>query len=237
MNYDNKPELQWALPPAAQTPPDRLAFRIDIYQESILLYDYEYRNNDDHPGTTIETRLVSAGDLTRIIGQHSRFHTGLLSANVLWKTMTANGIFTGWWQPPKVWDIALQAEPFEPTERLKLPMPGLVFIHTPHQAPWVFAAARKPRRKGDKLYHAPTYNVFQNGRVCPGNHAFPQDPDSLPESFFQSFFSPVEENNKSRKYPNNLGRLWKELNGKTKYPLEDLVPQCTLAEAIAIDRL
>ncbi len=91
------PEIHWALPATVNVPPDLLSTRIDIYQESILIHNYNYgnmhRESEERP--VVKTRMVSADDLTRIIGRHNRFHTGLLAPGTLWKTMTANGIFTG----------------------------------------------------------------------------------------------------------------------------------------------
>ena len=35
----------------------------------------------------------------------------------------------------------------------------------------------------------PAFNVFRDGRVCPGSHSFPDEVGLIPESFFQSYFS------------------------------------------------
>ena len=39
---------------------------------------------------------------------------------------------------------------------------------------------------------------------------------------------------KSRKHPDDIGRLWAEIAGTGSYPLDDLVPQCAVADAIRI---
>ena len=76
----------------------------------------------------------------------------------------------------------------------------------------------------DIVYRAPLCNVFQSGRVCPGNHRFPRDVAEVPDSFFRSFFSPTADlQNRSAKFPQNVVHLWEFLDGKKKYPLSDLV--------------
>jgi len=69
------------------------------------------------------------------------------------------------------------------------------------------------------------FNLFRDGRTCPGTHRFPSDVSEIPESFFQSFFTvEADHRGRSKKYPDDLLRLWEELDGKKRYPLGDLVP-------------
>ena len=139
------------------------------------------------------------------------------------------------WRPPKVWPVALQREAFKPPARLRVPMPGLVFVCSPGRAPWVYAAKSRPTGAEHPLYRAPAFNVFADGRVCPGSHTFPEEVGLIPESFFQSFFSITgDTRDRSKKHPDNLHALWEELDGKRKYPLKDLVPQCTVGQAMAV---
>ena len=97
---------------------------------------------------------------------------------------------------------------------VRLPMPGLVFICLPSaQAPYVFAAKSRPRAAGEDLYHAPTFNVFRDGRVCPGTHVFPRDPGRMPEEFFRSHFSPAgDTTGRSRSHPDDLLGLWADMD-------------------------
>ena len=113
-------------------------------------------------------------------------------------------------------------------------MPGLVFVCSPGRAPWVYAAAGRPTNPEETLYRIPTFNVFGDGRVCPGSHRFPEDISRIPESFFESFFSTTgDSRQRSYKHPDALADLWAELNGQDEYPLDDLVPQCSVEEAMA----
>jgi len=100
----------------------------------------------------------------------------------------------------------------------------------------VFAAQRRPRGLEDELFHCPTFNVFDSGRVCTGSHAFPVDPSRVPEEFFRSHFSVTGDTarGKSRKHPEDIGQLWGELHGQRQYPIDDLVPQLRVADALRI---
>ena len=71
------------------------------------------------------------------------------------------------WRPPQVWPVALQREAFKPPARLRLPMPGLVFVCSPGRAPWVYAAASRPTDTEQPLFRAPAFNVFRDGGCVP----------------------------------------------------------------------
>ena len=114
-------------------------------------------------------------------------------------------------------------------------MPGLVFVCSPGRAPWAYAALDRPTDPEQHLFRAPAFNVFRDGRVCPGSHRFPEEVGLIPEGFFQSYFSLTgDSRDRSKKHTDNLQALWEELDGTTAYPIEDLVPQCTVAHAMAV---
>ena len=167
--------------------------------------------------------------------QHLGFASGLLPHDALWWNQGETGQVVALWRPPQVWSVALQREAFRPPARLRLPMPGLVFVCSPGRAPWV-----TPQRSGrptpsSSSSRAPAFNVFRDGRVCPGSHRFPEEVGLIPESFFQSFFSLTgDSRDRSKKHPENLVELWEEIDGETEYPMEDLVTQCTVAHAMAV---
>lgn len=163
--------------------------------------------------------------------------TGLLPSEALWWAKTASGVRIAVWREPRVWTVRLRERYDAKARRLRLPMPGLVFVCLPaRQAPYVFAAKERPRALTDQLFRCPTYNVFDSGRLCPGSHVFPADPAKVPEAFFESYFSatPDTGRGKSRRHPEDVGQLWAELGGEVSYPLEDLVPQLQVADALKI---
>ncbi len=218
---------QWSLPGPADAPRDDLKLQLEVYKETILLRGFE---ND-----SAWVKTVSADEIANVFTQHLGFSSGLLPQETLWWNQGETGQVAALWRPPAVWPVALQREAFKPPARLRLPMPGLVFVCSPGRAPWVYAALSRPADPEQQLFRAPAFNVFSDGRVCPGSHKFPEEVGLIPEGFFQSFFSGTgDTRNRSKKHPDNLHALWEEIDGKTEYPMEDLVPQCTVAHAIAV---
>ena len=218
---------EWSLPGPADAPRDDLQLQMEVYRETILLRGFD--------GDSNWVRTVSADEIAGALTRRLGFSSGLLPADALWWSQGETGRFVALWRPPQVWPVALQREAFKPPARLRLPMPGLVFVCSPGRSPWVYATQDKPASPEQPLFRAPAFNVFGDGRVCPGSHRFPEEVGLIPESFFQSFFSLTgDTGNRSKKHPDNLQALWEELDGTTEYPMEDLVPQCTVAHAMAV---
>jgi hypothetical protein len=215
-----------ALPADADVEADPLRLRLDFHQESLVLHDYA--------AGVVRTRLVAALDVAHTLARELDLTTGLLPPDALWWARTAAGTRVAVWREPAVWAIRLRERPDAPPRRLRLPMPGLVFVCLPAgQAPYVFAAARRPRALGDALAACPSFNVFPTGRVCTGSHRFPIDPERIPGAFFESHFSVTADTarGKSRTHPDDVGRLWEELDGRSDFPADELVPQLTVADA------
>ena len=218
---------EWSLPVQDDLPRDTLQAQLEVYGETILLRGFEADRN--------WVRTVSADEIANVFIRHLGFSSGLLPDNALWWNQGETGQVVALWRPPQVWPVALQREAFQPPARLRLPMPGLVFVCSPGRAPWVYAALSRPTDSEHQLYRAPAFNVFRDGRVCPGSHRFPEEVGRIPESFFQSFFSLTgDSQGRSKQHPDNLQALWEEIDGKAEYPVEDLVPQCTVAHAMAV---
>ncbi|MBI2836116.1 MAG: hypothetical protein HYX85_00280 [Chloroflexi bacterium] len=215
------PELQayqWALPENLEVPPDEIQARLDFYHDSIILYLLEERG-------VITTRMVSARDIALAFLREIPLHSGVLPEGALWWRQGRDGPEVALWRPPQIWQAALVLEAFQPPRRFKLPMPGLIFICVPGRPPAVYATKKRPTRMNDQVFHAPLFNIFHDGRSCPGTHQYPQDITEIPQSFFTAFFSPgAFIQGRSREYPNDLLKLWEELDGKKRYPLGDLVP-------------
>lgn len=221
MSLTREPQgYQWALPEGVEVPPDNMRARLDFYQDTTILY---LLNKE-----VITTRVVSARDVALALLREVPLSSGLLPEGALWWKQGKDGVEIALWRPPKVWSIALVTESLKPPRRFKLPMPGLIFICSPGKPPKVYAAKRKPKTR-DTIYHAPLFNLFNDGRTCPGTHKFPDDVDGMPESFFQSFFSrEAQYGGRSKKYPDDLLKLWVKLDGKKRYPIGDLQPFGTL---------
>ena len=216
---------RWSLPGIDDAPRDILRLQLEVYDETVLLRGFDEELS--------WVRTVSADAVAHAVTRHLGFSSGLLPRDALWWQQGETGRVVALWRSPQVWPVALQREAFKAPARLRLPMPGLVFVCSPGRAPWVYAAKDRPADAGEQLYRAPAFNVFSDGRACPGTHRFPEEVDRIPESFFQSFFSGTgDTRNRSRKHPDDLHALWEELDGQTDYPLDDLVPQCAVAHAM-----
>jgi hypothetical protein len=180
---------------------------------------------------------VSALDIAHALARELDLTTGLLPPDALWWARTAAGVRVAVWRAPRVWTVRLRERYDAPPRRLRLPMPGLVFVCLPAgQAPYVFAARRRPRSADEPLHACPAFNVFPTGRVCMGSHAFPSDPARVPEAFFESHFSVTADTarGKSRRHPEDVGQLWAELDRRPDYPLDDLVEQLRVGDAFRI---
>ncbi|MCW5882143.1 MAG: hypothetical protein KIS91_14525 [Anaerolineae bacterium] len=218
---------RWALPPEVEAEADPLHLRLDFHAESVVLHD--------HGEGVARTRLVSALDIAHVLARELDLTTGILPPDTLWWTKTALGVHVAVWREARVWTVRLREQYDARPRRLRLPMPGLVFVCLPaRQPPYVFAAKARPRSPDDRLYHCPTYNVFATGRICTGSEVFPADPSRVPDAFFRSHFSPHAGQGKSQRYPDDIGRLWAELHRQPAYPLDDLVEHVQVADAMRL---
>ncbi len=216
-----------ALPDSVDVAPDPLKLRLDFHEEAVVLQEFGR--------ATIRTRLVSALDVAHALAAELDLSTGILPSETLWWSRTAGGESLALWREPRAWAVKLRRDVVEKPRRLRLPMPGLVFVcRTGQRAPSVYAAKARPTGLDDLVFHCPTYNVFDNGTVCVGSHVFPKEPAKVPESFFESFFHADggTGRGKSQRYPNDVGLLWEELDGQESYPLDDLVPQGKLGDLL-----
>ena len=201
---DDTDTTQWSLPGPADAPRDDLKLQLEVYGETILLRGFD--------GDSTWVRTVSADEIANVFTQHLGFSSGLLPQEAVWWNQGETGQVVALWRPPQVWPVALQREAFKPPARLRLPMPGLVFVCSPGRAPWVYAATQRPTDPEQHLFRAPAFNVFRDGRVCPGSHRFPDEVDLIPEGFFQSFFSLTgDTHNRSKKHPKTCKRYGRRL--------------------------
>jgi len=206
----------WSLPSSLEVSPDELQVRLDFYGSAVILQRLE--------NGAISTRMVSARDVAMALLSDIPLHSGLLPTDTLWwsQDVTAE---VALWVKPQVWPVALMIKAGKPSRRFRLPMPGFIFVCRPGQAPRIYAAKRRPESPKDKVYHAPLFNVFGDGRTCAGSHRYPEKIEEIPQSFFSSFFSiDGATHGRSKKHPDSLYALWEELDGKKRYPLGDLVP-------------
>jgi len=213
------------LPERLEIPPDQLKVRLDFYGESVVLSVMD--------NGAVTTRLVSVHDIAMAMLRQISLTSGLLPPETLWWGTGASGAEVALWRSPRVWPVAIMAALDRPPVRMRLPMPGLIFICSPGQPPRVFAAKERPKTLNTPIFNAPLYNLFRDGRSCAGSHRYPGNVGEIPESFFASFFTTTADpRNRSLRYPENLMDLWRELDSKRRYPLGDLVRCGTVKDII-----
>ena len=130
-----------------------------MYQETILLRGFESGGSWVRP--------VSADGIANALTQHLGFSSGLLPEDAVWWNQGETGQVVALWRPPRVWPVALQREAFKAPARLRLPMPGLVFVCSPARAPWVYAALSRPVEPEQELFRAPPSTSSATGGPAP----------------------------------------------------------------------
>lgn len=213
--------LDWSLPQGLELAPEELSVRLDFYHSTVVMHVVEKDR--------VTSRMVSARDIALALLKEMPLMSGILPPDTLWWSQYDIGL----WISPRVWPVALMMEAFKEPRRLKIPMPGLIFVCRAGHPPQVVAAKRRPASMKTLVYHAPLFNVYQNGTTCPGTHRYPHKLEEIPRSFFLSFFTvAAQHGGRSKKYPHDLLKLWEELDGQTKYPMDDLVPMGKLGEVL-----
>jgi hypothetical protein len=175
--------------------------------------------------------MISPHDLVKTLAQELPFSSGLLPENVLWWTHGKEGAVTAIWVEPGIRRLALRLDFKNPPKKYDVPLPGLIFLCRPARPPSVYAAFSRPKGLKDKVYKAPLANVYNNGTSCPGTTVYPQNVGGIPDSFFKSFFTRAADlDNRSKKYPDDITQIWKDLDGKKQYPLTDLIYHGTIGD-------
>ena len=127
MTTNDTHRTEWSLPVPDDLPRDTLQAQLEVYGETVLLRGFE--------ADRTWVRTVSADEIANVFIRHLGFSSGLLPENALWWNQGETGQVVALWRPPQVWPVALQREAFQPPARLRLPMPGLVFVCSPGRAP------------------------------------------------------------------------------------------------------
>jgi hypothetical protein len=234
MTTRNPDELQIALPPGLEIQPDPLRLRLDFYADSIMMFSYE------GPDNLQRTRLVAPVDIARALAGETIFISPLLPPTAVLWAESRHGSVLLIYRAPQLTHLALAKEVLAPPRRFHVPMPGLIFACVQgNSSPWVWAVKQKPKTLQDPVFRAPTFNVFDSGRVCPGTHEFPEDPELVPESFFRSLFSrAADSRNRSERF-DDLELLWEDLEQRKakRYPAADLVRETCARSPATIESI
>ena len=199
---------RWSLPGPADMPTDQLQVQLEVYQETVLLRGFE--------GDTNWVRTVSADEIAKRVHSAPGLRLGATAGQT--PSGGARGRLARWWHcggRPRSGRWRCKGRPSSLPPGSGFPCRGWSSsAHRPGRPgstpPW-----NGPTDPDQQLYRAPAFNVFRDGRTCPGSHRFPEEVGRIPESFFQSFFSLTgDTRDRSKKHPDNLQALWEELGWK-----------------------
>ena len=219
--------LVWAVPNELGVPPDPLRLRLDFHYQALVLTDFQ--------GDVVTSRVVSAYDVAQVLMSEMNMSSGLLPEHTLWWKNGRSGPVFAIYVPPGTRRLAVQHDPSKPARRYQLPLPGFIFLCSPGKGPWVYAVKKKPTSENDPVYAAPLLNVFENGQTCPGSNEYPERVDKIIELFFVSFFThDAHVSNRSKKHHQDIEKLWKEIDKKNRYPMEDLVQIGTVGDLMKL---
>lgn len=226
-NHTETPGITWAVPEELGVPPDKLRLRLDFYHQATTITYFE----ED----SVVTKTVDAMDVAHALASDLSFGTGLLPENTLWWQNTRSGPVFAIYTDPKIWKVALEVDVAKPAKRFIIPLPGMIFLCSPGQAPWVYAVKEKPTKETDTVFKAPLPNIYNNGRSCPGSHKYPIRVNEAIQSFFMAFFSKAgDTDHRSNQFPKSVISLWEFLDGKKKFPMTDLVRHGTVQDLMSM---
>ena len=204
------PDLQWQEDDYA-----RLEGQLSLYSDFIVLTKFS-------KGQATERFVVDPDDVAAALGSLT-LNSGLLPEGCLFWHKKEGTEGVGLYLPPQARLVTVRDE----ATAWRVPLPGLVFAGRGYSYQ-VWAAVERPTDSRYPLYMAPLPNVSPQG-VCLGNAPFPPaGPATIRQAvdaFFSSKFNRDLSNQKSRKYPDNVLELWRELHqaGAEQFPVEDLL--------------
>ncbi|HIP73618.1 MAG TPA: hypothetical protein EYH05_19750 [Anaerolineae bacterium] len=204
--------------------------RLDFYSTAVLMSRWE----DDG---RIIAYPVSVHDVVSACA-NVELGSGLLPPNTLFWKRQANRITLGIYVPARRWRVQTEDRNYH------IPMPPFVFVGDgssykifavkKRPALSLSASSRQALSKGASneyapLYHTPCPNVHTSGGICQGNTPFPVcSPQNILTAltlFMEgSYFNADLSGGKCQSYPDDVRRLWAELDGRKRFPLSQLVP-------------
>ena len=203
---------------------------VHVYEHALILSKATKTGMQEYP--------ISPKALSKALGEKVVMRSGLLNPNIISVKEQGDTRTVVAYRPPQVTAIWLDGvdEPYN------MPMPGMLMQRTIRGGRptnySIWAVKRRPMDESDQLYHAPLPNIGSTGS-CWGTVQRPgpdqiKDNDLSPDwaQFLGSRFGNHMTGNRSRKYDKDVRKLYGELVGQDRYPLDDLMPTMTIAEVI-----
>jgi hypothetical protein len=187
--------------------------RLDLYKEAVVLTRYE---GDDR-----RTSFTVAVD--DLVAAFSRVpvSSGLLPPNCLFWGRESGQTRIAVYVPGRRWRLQTAERIFH------IPLPPLVFAGAGVQYR-AYAVKRRPQAVAFDLYHCPTPNVHPDGIICQGSVPFPACASDTIEQALSLFLEGSLFNGdlaagKCRRFPDDVRKLWLQLDGAKRFPAGELV--------------
>ena len=225
----NEPDTtQWSLPGPADAPRDDLKLQLEVYGETILLRGFD--------GDAAWVRTVSADEIANVFTQHLGFSSGLLPQDAVWWNQGETGTGGG----PVEAATGLVRGPATGGVQAPRPAPashagaGLRLLAGPRPLGLRRSGAADRRRAAP--LPGPRLQRLRRRAGLPRKPPVPGGGGTDTGVLLPVLLLPYRRHarDRSKKHPENLVALWEEIDGKTEYPMEDLVPQCSVAHAMAV---
>jgi PRTRC genetic system protein B len=198
-----------------------------IYVESYDIDKNGYPINA-HPLSLVESiQLANALDTSDELKRNFLKPSGLLPKNVLHINPDHNG-YAIWHTPPQKIDLFFVEGLGIPNGRASIP--SLLWKASKNTL-WIFAMDSDTEiGEQTALFHAPFFNLYQDGKVCMGTVAVNIKSDCLLEEFialweqyfFNSYFSHLIGDKSPVK--GNIIQLWQSLvNSRKQFPMKSLI--------------
>jgi PRTRC genetic system protein B len=139
-----------------------LKLHVDVFSESVVLTRFE-------EGAATATYEVAPEDLAAAFAGIP-VATGLLPKDCLFFARRGSQDYIAIYIPPG--RRTLSVKPSKRAVTIRPVLPALVFAGEGIEYR-VYAVKQRPSEPAESLFHAPFPNVYNDGRICPGNVTFP----------------------------------------------------------------
>jgi len=188
--------------------------RLDFYDTAVIMSQWKNDGQVLAYPVAIEDVVSACSNVT--------LGSGLLPANTLFWQQRANQMTLGIFVPARRWRIQTADRSYH------VPLPPFVFVGSGTSYK-IFAVKKRPSTEYDRLYHAPCPNVHTQGDNCQGNTPFPPcSPQNILTAltlFMEgSLFNMDLSQGKCRSHPEDVSKLWDDLDGRKRFYFSELIP-------------
>jgi PRTRC genetic system protein B len=192
----------------------RPQLRLDFYETAVILSRWGAGGQMSAYPVAVQDVVSACTGVT--------LRSGLLPPETLFWQQRGNATTLAIYVAARRWQVQTARQSYH------IPLPPLLFVGrgTVYE---VYAVKKRPFAPTTPLYHAPCPNVFGHGGICVGNTPFPACSAATIGQALTLFWQGSQFNGhlsqgKSQSYPEDVRRLWAELDGRRRFPLAELVP-------------